>query len=297
MQANDYRRIEQAIGFICRNYSRQPSLAEIAANVHLSPHHFNRMFKRWTGITPKQFVQHLTLDFAKRRLDGNTSVLEAAHDAGLSGSGRLHDLFVTIDAVTPGEYKSGGQGTCIEYGVHQSPFGQCVIGVTERGICHLGFPADPNESLADLNHHWPNSIINHNASRTAHVLECIFEPEAANEIRVVLRGTNFQLKVWQALLNIPSGRTVTYGDIADAIGRPTSSRAVGNAVGSNPVAFIIPCHRVLRGSGALGGYRWGTDRKQAILAWEIATAAAAAAAGHQAPGTLDQLSSPAAARV
>lgn len=274
MHSHDYQRIEQAIEFIASNYPRQPSLAEIADSVNLSPHHFNRLFKRCAGITPKQFVQHLTLDFAKQHLDRDASVLDAAHDAGLSGPGRLHDLFVTVDAVTPGEYKSGGAGTDIRYGIHHSPFGKCVVGVTERGICHLGFPQDTGQSLADLARKWPRANLEHDQARTLDVIDRIFEPASDKAVRVVLRGTNFQLKVWQALLNVPSGHTVSYGDIARDIGKPTSSRAVGNAVGSNPVAFIIPCHRVLRASGALGGYRWGPRRKQAILAWETARSAA-----------------------
>lgn len=270
MSTPDYQRIEQAISFIERQAQRQPSLEEIAAHIGLSPFHFQRLFTRWAGVSPKRFLQHLTLDNARRLLRDSATVLETSLEVGLSGPGRLHDLFVAIDAVTPGEYKSFGRGLAIDYGVHPTPFGECLLGVTVRGICFLGF-GPSRETLPVLRSTWPDAELRETTQRTTPVIERIFSTSGGGEpLQLVLHGTNFQLKVWEALLRIPAGETVSYQTLATAVGRPSASRAVGNAVGQNPIAYLIPCHRVLRTGGGIGGYRWGTPRKRAILALEAA---------------------------
>ncbi len=279
MNPRDYQRIEQAIGFISGNFQRQPSLEEIAAEVALSPFHFNRLFKQWAGITPKQFLMHVTLQAAKGRLDGRASVLDAAITSGLSGPGRLHDLFVTVEAVTPGEYKDGGRGLIVRHGIADSPFGPCFVGMTERGVCHLAFAGDDQREMlrSHLAGRWPAAGLVRDDTAAAELAERFFTPGhngESREVRILVKGTNFQLKVWRALLELAPGEITTYSSIAKRIGQPTANRAVGNAVGQNSLAFLIPCHRVLRANGTLGGYRWGTDRKRAILAWEAAHAAA-----------------------
>lgn len=266
----DYERIAQAIHYIREHFHEQPDLATIAAQVGLSEHHFQRLFRRWAGISPKRFVQYLTADYARTLLNGNGSVLDAAYEAGLSGPGRLHDLTVSIHAATPGEIRSGGQGITIHYGCHETPFGMAFIALTERGICALRFYDNSlDDALTEIETDWPAATIIEAPEITRPVIGQIFSWRPGdNPLTVWLRGTNFQVRVWEALLSIPPGQATTYQQIAAALGQPSASRAVGSAVGRNPIAYLIPCHRVLRKSGELGGYRWGSIRKQAILAWE-----------------------------
>lgn len=273
--ARDYDRIEEAIRFLEANFRRQPSLEEIAAHTGLSPFHFQRCFRRWAGVTPKQFLQYLTLGYAKERLRQSRNLLDTSLDCGLSGPGRLHDLFVTLDALTPGEYKALGAGLLIRYGFHPTPFGTCLIALTERGVCALRFVTDEERAgaLAAVQQEWERSRLEEDREATAAAVAQIFgegSTEGEPRLRLLVKGTNFQVKVWEALLRIPAGRVVSYGDLARMIGAPSASRAVGSAVGDNPVGFLIPCHRVIRETGVISGYRWGTARKRAILAWEAA---------------------------
>jgi len=274
-RAADYRRISAALSFLQRHRRRPVPLAEVAAAVGLSPFHFQRLFTRWTGISPKRFAQYLKLDDARALLRTDASLLEAACWLGLSGPSRLHDLFVTLEAVTPGEYKSGGAGVTIAVGEHDTPFGDCLLGLTPRGLCWLSFvdACGPDGPEADLRAAWPAATLRTDRAATAAVAARIFAPPGLGRdrvVRVLVRGTNFQIKVWEALLRIPPGRLATYHDVAVAIGRPTAARPVGNAVGRNPVAFVIPCHRVIRSLGILGNYGGGAERKQAMIAWEAA---------------------------
>ncbi len=266
----DYRRIESAIRYLEDHHDQQPSLDEVAEHVGLSKYHFQRTFRRWAGVSPKRFLQYLTVEHAKDLLDGSASVLETAFETGLSGPGRLHDLFVSTEAVTPGNYKRRGEGLTVRYGVHESPFGDCVLATTERGLCNLRFVDQPEGDLAaELEASWPAARIEHDSEGTAELVEQIFErSDGAPGMSLFLAGTNFQIKVWKALLRIPEDRAVSYGDVARAIDNPGAVRAVGGAVGDNPIAYLIPCHRVLRANARLGGYRWGTTRKLAILGWE-----------------------------
>ena len=271
----DYDRIEKAIMYIENNYIRQPHLAEIAASVGLSEYHFQRLFTRWAGVSPKQFIKYLTKEYAKDLLQHSPSLLEVTYQAGLSSPGRLHDLFITCEAVTPGEYKNKGLGLKIKYGVHPSPFGHCLIASTERGICSLKFleGEEINRLVKELKSEWPEAEIEEDSTATEPYVNQIFKlaPTSLNSpLHVYLRGTNFQLKVWEALMQVPAGRLVSYNDLAQAALVPRASRAVGNAVANNPVAYIIPCHRVIRKAGEFGNYRWGTARKKAILGWELA---------------------------
>jgi len=272
---DDYRRVERAIHFIEGQALRQPSLAEIAEDVGLSEFHFQRLFSRWVGISPKRFLQFLTKEYARRLLEESRDVLSVTYDAGLSSPGRLHELFVTCEAVTPGEIKMRGEGLTIEYGFHPSPFGRCLLALTDRGICGLSFVQEaPEETLVDrLRARWPGARISPRPKATGSVVNRIFSFPAEHEpapLHLFVRGTNFQIQVWQALIRIPLGKAVTYEDIARHIGAPQSSRAVGNAVGSNPIPFLIPCHRVIRKMGEFGNYGEGPDRKKAILGWEAA---------------------------
>jgi len=269
----DYQRVEKAIDYLEDNFSRQPELPEIAACVNLSEYHFQRLFSRWVGISPKRFLQYLTKEYAKKLIVNSENVLNVAYDAGLSGPGRLHDLFVVCEAVSPGEYKSRGAGLRIHYGFHPSPFGQCFLAVTERGICGLNFVMNDNRSALtrELRNRWPAAEIVLDPQKTLPVLEHIFRFETDQKpapLHLYVRGTNFQLKVWEALLQIPLGKAVTYEDIAHHIGMPKAARAVGNAVGRNPIPFLIPCHRVIRKMGEFGNYGEGPARKKAILGWE-----------------------------
>jgi AraC family transcriptional regulator, regulatory protein of adaptative response / methylated-DNA-[protein]-cysteine methyltransferase len=267
--SEDYARIEQAIRYLEANQSRQPDLREVAESVHLSEYHFQRLFTRWAGISPKRLLQFLTKENAKSML-AHTNLLDAAYAAGLSSPGRLHDLFVQCEAVTPGEYKSKGAGLTIYYGFHPSPFGECLLAATERGICFLAFVSNGNRDFAfnEMKQDWENATLVEDATRTAPYLQEIFSPRSGNRVTLHLRGTNFQIKVWEALLRIPPGEVTSYEELAERIGQPSAARAVGNAVAHNPVAYLIPCHRVLRKVGEFGNYRYGPARKKAMLVKE-----------------------------
>ncbi len=277
--ARDYKRIERAIAFIEQNRERRPDLAEIAQAAGLSEFHFQRLFSRMVGISPKKYEQYLTKEAAKALLDESENLLDSSLDVGLSGPGRLHDLFVTCEAVTPGEYKSRGQGLTIRYGFHPTPFGEALLAVTDRGICALFFAAEGErrDVLGRLREEWSNARCVADQGATGGIVRRIFAPapSAQGPLTLYLRGTNFQVKVWEALLSIPPGHLSTYGRIARDIGHPDALRAVGSAVGRNPVAFVIPCHRVIRKDGEMGGYHWGVERKRLILAWESGRAVAA----------------------
>jgi AraC family transcriptional regulator of adaptative response/methylated-DNA-[protein]-cysteine methyltransferase len=272
----DYRRVEAVIRFLEAHAGEQPSLQAAADAVGLSEFHLQRLFRRWAGVSPKRFLQYLTVEHAKRALRDGLSVLATAYEAGMSGPGRLHDLFVAVEAVTPGEYRSLGRSLAIRYGFAPSPFGECLLAVTERGVCALEFVADSGREAAveRLARSWSDARLVRDDHRAVTLAARIFEPvgEHRQPVTLVLKGTNFQLKVWQALLRIPAGAATSYGALAEAIDQPGSARAVGGAVGKNPIAYLIPCHRVLRESGRFGGYRWGTERKQAMLGWEAARA-------------------------
>jgi AraC family transcriptional regulator of adaptative response/methylated-DNA-[protein]-cysteine methyltransferase len=281
----DYTRIEQAIRYLEDHFREQPSLDDIAASVHLSKYHFQRLFKRWAGVSPTQFMHFLTIDYAKERLAASESVYETSLDAGLSSAGRLHDLFITFEAMTPGEYKRLGEGVTIRYGFHDTPFGRCLLASTPKGICALRFVAPstseaedgqlagPTEeaALEELMAEWPQATFVEDGQATGDLVAGIFDPEQDKDRRpfhLLLKGTNFQVQVWQALLSIPPGNMVSYQDVAEHIGRPTASRAIAGAVAKNPVGYLIPCHRVINKSGRYHGYRWGATRKKAILGWE-----------------------------
>lgn len=273
--AIDYGRIEKAITFIEQNFIRQPSLKEIADAVHLSEFHFERMFSRWAGTTPQRFLRYLTKEYARQLLEQAKDVTDVSYQVGLSGTGRLHDLFVTYEAMSPGEYKQRGSGLQIFYGFHPTPFGECLIALTSRGVCSLTFQAADEGALAlaGLKASWPEAIFSENQTLTKNVVEQIFAPastDSSKPIHLLLKGTNFQIKVWEALLKIPAGSAASYETIAWTIGNPKAVRAVGTACGSNQIGYLIPCHRVLQKAGNMGGYRWGTFRKKALLAWEAA---------------------------
>ena len=275
--SRDYERIEHALRYLEDNFRDQPDLENLAAEIGLSPYHFHRLFSRWVGTTPKRFLQFVTVEYAKERLHETESVLEAAWDTGLSGGGRLHDLMVTVEAVTPGEYKRHGADLTIRYGTHPSPFGECLLGATERGLCSLEFLSGrtDDEVREELARRWPGAELLRSSKQTKPYLERLFPrpgAEPSGPFTLHIKGTNFQLQVWQALLRIPAGALTTYGAIARHIDKPGASRAVGQAVGFNPISYLIPCHRVISSTTGLGGYRWGLPRKRAILAWE-ATAA------------------------
>jgi AraC family transcriptional regulator of adaptative response/methylated-DNA-[protein]-cysteine methyltransferase len=289
--SQDYARIEQAIRYLEEHFREQPSLDDIAASVHLSKYHFQRLFKRWAGVSPTQFMHYLTVDYAKERLAAAESVYDASLDAGLSSAGRLHDLFVTFEAMTPGEYKRLGQGVTIRYGFHDTPFGRCLLATTPKGICALRFVAAPEAergngetagpseqaALDELMAEWPQAAFVEDGQATGEMAGRIFAPgqdKRRRPFHLVLKGTNFQVQVWQALLAIPPGSMVSYQDVAEHIGRPSASRAVAGAVARNPVGYLIPCHRVINSAGRTHGYRWGPRRKKAILGWEAGRQAA-----------------------
>lgn len=270
---SDYDRISSAMAYLVERATAQPSLEEIAAHVHLSPYHFQRMFCRWAGTTPKRFLQVLTLERSKELLDESRSLLEVSHELGLSGSSRLHDHFVQLEAVTPGEYKNRGKQVHIEYGVHPTPLGPMFVAITQRGVCRAEFMDFNNieELLDDLRNSWPCSSIEENVASTRHVIDAFFGNDTTvkqGPLSLHVAGTNFQIAVWRALLKIPPGAVASYTQVATAIGAPRSARAVGNAIGANPVALLIPCHRVIQQSGALGGYRWGVTKKRMVQTWE-----------------------------
>lgn len=271
---SDYARIADAISFIASRVERQPSLEEIASHVHLSPFHFQRLFSRWAGVTPKRYLQVLTLERAKALLHESRSLLEVADTLGLSSGSRLYDHFVQLEAVTPGEYKQQGAGLVIEHGVHDTPFGQAFVALTPRGVCNFSFLDNkaPDAPLAALVQSWPAAELREVPSRTQGVINTMFDGAKAPDrpISLHVSGTNFQISVWRALLQIPPAKVVSYAQVASAIGNPKAARAVGLAVGANPVALMIPCHRVIQQNGKLGGYHWGETRKQAIHAWEAA---------------------------
>lgn len=269
----NYQRIEQAIQYLQQNFHRQPELNEVAEKVHLSPFHFQRIFTEWAGISPKRFLQYLTTDYLKAKLQVSQNIEEAAAAAGLSSQSRVYDLFTTLEAVTPGEYKERGAGIRIEYGFHETPFGRALIGVTERGICWLSFMAadqDRRGALEEMKLSWYNSVFHENEDLTKHFPARIFDAGSGHKLHVLVKGTNFQVKVWEALLRIPPGALTTYQNIARRINHPKAVQAVGAAVGSNTIAYLIPCHRVIRKDGILGEYRWDALRKKSIIGWEMA---------------------------
>lgn len=272
---HDYSRIASAIEFISANVVRQPSLEEIAAHVHLSPFHFQRMFTEWAGVSPKRFLQYLTVGYAKSIISGTDSIslVDTAEKLGLSGTGRLHDLFITIEGMTPGEYRQRGKGLNIHFSINECRFGKYLVASTEKGICDLHFfENDPSEALTGIKKEWYGASISEGPSMFHDAVTRFFNRELRDheKIKMHLHGTGFQLKVWQALLHIPEGGLSTYGAIADMLGNHGASRAVGSAIGSNHIAFLIPCHRVIRNAGVIGDFRWGTVRKKAMIAWEAA---------------------------
>jgi AraC family transcriptional regulator of adaptative response/methylated-DNA-[protein]-cysteine methyltransferase len=278
----DYDSVRRAIGFISERWRTQPTIEAMADSAGVTPDELHHLFRRWAGLTPKAFMQALTLDHAKGLLRDSASVLDAALDSGLSGPGRLHDLFVTHEAMSPGEWKNGGVGLTLHYGFHPSPFGTALVMATPRGLAGLAF-ADSGEEqavLADMKRRWPNAIYVEDYLNTAPLAQRIFDTKLwrpDQPLRVVLIGTDFEVRVWETLLKIPMGRAVAYSDIAHKIKSPKASRAVGAAIGKNPVSFVVPCHRALGKDGKLTGYHWGITRKQAMLGWEAGQVGAKAA--------------------
>jgi len=277
----NYERVAQAIEYLSRNFREQPDLPEVAAQVYLSPEHFQRIFTEWAGVSPKKFTQYLTIDYLRSRIHQFDSVQEAADAVGFSAQSRVYDLFVNIEGVTPDEFRRRGKGAHIRYGFHPTPFGECFIAATERGICGLSFvnDASPQVELGRFEQKWAFAQVEADQDFTRKMAEAIFftnRPQASN-LTLLLQGTRFQLKVWEALLKIPAGSVSTYEQIARSIGRPTAMRAVGTAIGSNPVGYLIPCHRVIRKAGQIGEYHWGETRKRAIIGWEMAREAVAVA--------------------
>lgn len=269
----DYDVVRRIVAYISTHWRGQPSIEEIAAHVGLSASHVHHLFRRWAGLSPKAFLQAITLDHAKALLADQASLLDAAYEVGLSGPARLHDLFVTHEAMTPGDYKAKGAGLALAYGFHPSPFGEAIVVASPRGLAGLGFveDGDRDAALADMVRRWPRAIYVEDAAATAPYASRVFEPQrwrADTPLRVVLIGTDFEVRVWRTLLGVPFGRATTYSAVAERIGAPKAARAVGAAVGRNPISFVVPCHRVLGRGGALTGYHWGLTRKQAILGWE-----------------------------
>lgn len=277
-----YQQIAQAIEHLTTNFRDQPSLSELAKKANLSEFHFQRLFTEWAGVSPKKFGQYLTLEHAKTRLRTGAPLTDAAHDAGLSGTGRLHDLFVSIEGVTPGQFKQLGSGLTLSYGIFDSPFGHYVLGAINATsvvdkIALLHFLSNGEEPKTIVKTAWPEVALRHDPASVQSLADQIFpatnvaiDAKPAQRLPILLRGSAFQLKVWEALLKIPEGQLASYDQIAEAIGQPTASRAVGTAIGSNPVGYLIPCHRVIKKTGLFGGYRWGVERKQAMLGWEAA---------------------------
>lgn len=291
--ALDYQRIKKAIAYLTTHAVEQPDLSTVARAAHMSAFHFQRVFTRWAGISPKRFVQFLTVEHAKQQLLDAKTILDVALDSGLSSPGRLHDLFVSVEAVTPGEFKTGGAGIEISYGFHPSRFGTCLLGVTARGVCWLSFVThdDRRGAVREMKSHWSGAATSEQPENTTPVAAHVFSGFADRSKRplgLLLMGTNFQIKVWQALLKIPPGSVTTYESLGRMIGKPHAARAIGAAVGRNAVAYLIPCHRVIRKTGLLGGYRWSADRKRAILGWEAAqkSGAPACASAPVKPGEL-----------
>ncbi len=280
-RSRDYVLIRRAVAFLSETWAEQPSLDRLAAHLQLSPAHCQKLFKRWCGLSPKEFVQAITVDHARGLLAGSASVLDAAHEVGLSGGSRLHDLFVSHEAMTPGDYKRRGEGLEMTYGFHASPFGEALLIATERGLAGLAFVDEDKgqtreDALADMMQRWPKARYVEAPARTAPHAKQVFDLDTSRDqpVRLVMIGTDFDVRVWETLLKIPMGRAVSYTDIARYIGAPSASRAVGSAVGRNPLSFVVPCHRVLRGDGGLGGYHWGLTRKRALIGWETGRVAA-----------------------
>jgi AraC family transcriptional regulator of adaptative response/methylated-DNA-[protein]-cysteine methyltransferase len=277
--AADYDIVRRAIAHIRGNWREQPEIEQIAEAAGVTPTELHHLFRRWAGLTPKAFLQALTLDSARNLLRDSASVLDASYEVGLSGPGRLHDLFVTHESMSPGEWKTGGDGLTVYYGFHPALFGTALVMATDRGLCGLAF-ADPGEekaAITDMRSRWPRATYVEDSARTAPLCARIFDKKLWREdrpLRVVLIGTDFEVRVWETLLRIPMGRATTYSDIANNIGRPKAPRAVGAAVGKNPISFVVPCHRVIGKSGELTGYHWGLTRKRAMLGWEAGTVAA-----------------------
>jgi len=273
-----FEQIESIIRHLGDHFQDQPGLEELAKLAGMSPHHFQRVFKSWVGLSPKQFLKYLTLEYAKSLLDQDQSVLDSALDSGLSGPGRLHDLFVSLESVTPGQYKAGGMQLEISFGIHPSPFGWAVLAQCQRGMCGCFFLSQPDEKLAlgALRGYWPLARARRNNAVTRELSEKLFGKRgivSTTKIPLFVRGTPFQVQVWRALLQIPAGGLATYSDVAKKIGRPKASRAVASAIGDNPISWLIPCHRVIRKGGYLGGYRWGLPRKKVMLGWEASRGA------------------------
>ncbi len=269
----DYNRIAKAIDYIKANFKEQPSLNDMAKNVHLSPYHFQRLFTEWAGVSPKKFMQYISIEYAKQLLrDKKATLFDTAHQTGLSGTSRLHDLFVNIEGMTPGEFKNGGENLSIRYSFAESPFGNIIVASTQKGICHIAFFDDRDEALKKLKDKFPNAGYSQVVDTTQQNALFIFQNDwgKRHQIKLHLSGTPFQLKVWETLLKIPMGELSTYGSIAKEMDKPKASRAIGTAIGNNPVAFLIPCHRVIRSTGNIGGYMWGNTRKSAIIGWEAA---------------------------
>ena len=269
---NDYERIAAAILYLRDHFKQQPTLDEVARHVFLSTFHFQRMFKRWAGVSPKKFLQYISVQHAKELLKNKASINDATYESGLSGTGRLHDLFVTLEGMTPGEFKNGGEQLSILYSFAESPFGDVIVASTGKGICHLSFVGSEKEGLGHLHGVFPNATFSQKLDLLQQSALRVFTSDWENlsNVKLHLKGTPFQLKVWETLLRIPMGRLTTYSSVGRAIARPRASRAVGSAVGENPVAFLIPCHRVIRSSGVIGEYHWGAIRKTAIIGWEAA---------------------------
>lgn len=268
-----YQKIEEAIGYLNQNFRQQPNLEDIAEKVHLSPFHFQRLFSDWAGVSPKKFLQYLSVEYAKSILnDKHATLFDAAYETGLSGTGRLHDLFVKIEGMTPGEFKNGGENLNINYSYAQTPFGNVLVASTPKGICHIAFADDENLAFEALQKSFPNAHYHHILDLNQQNALLIFthDWQKLHQIKLHLKGTDFQLKVWESLLKIPMGKLATYGNIAAQIQKPAAFRAVGTAIGDNPVAFLIPCHRVIQSTGAFGQYHWGSNRKTAIIGWEAA---------------------------
>jgi len=269
----DYHRIEKAIDYLKVNFKQQPSLEDVAAHVYLSPFHFQRMFKEWAGVTPKKFLQYLSIEYAKGILkDQQSTLFDAAYETGLSGTSRLHDLFIKIEGMTPGEYKNGGAQLQINYSFAESPFGSLIVAATPKGICYMAFADDPDLAFQELQQLFPNAKYRQVLDMMQQNALYIFGKDWSRlqELKLHLKGTDFQIKVWETLLKVPVGELSTYSAIASAIDNPKASRAVGSAVGDNPVAFLIPCHRVIKSTGELGQYHWGSPRKTAMIGWEAA---------------------------
>jgi AraC family transcriptional regulator, regulatory protein of adaptative response / methylated-DNA-[protein]-cysteine methyltransferase len=266
----NFSRIAAAIEYIKTNFKEQPTLDELAEKINLSPFHFQRLFKEWAGVTPKKFLQYTSVEYAKSRLKSPVTLFEATQETGLSSTGRLHDLFIKLEGMTPGEFKNGGANLSIKYRFSASPFGTILVASTEKGVCYMAFSAADDSALEVLKSHFPKARFRQESDAMQQAALAIFHQDWSQPktVKLHLKGTDFQLKVWEMLLKIPFGKVSTYGAIATQIQNPKASRAVGTAIGSNPVAFLIPCHRVIQASGNLGGYRWGTTRKTAVIAWE-----------------------------